>query len=627
MWGRELMQQMPRIAGNADPIHYSQMLPGVQTNGEYRGGINVQGCDNAHTMLSIGGVPIYNANHLLGIFSTFTPSHYPAMTLNKGVTTACHPARLGARLDMQLPYAPEQIESPSPNIKGELECGIISSQGTLHIQCDKNTLLTLSGRGAYLNLLYGKFLEVDGNAINYSFGDANLTLSHRRGHHTITFDSYYGTDIAGVETAKAVADFRCQWANNMQALHWNTEGEIQASTTLSHTGYNNDFRLNIYGDILRLPSSIDDYTLQTDITVGRWHTGAQASCYDIIEQHPAITNNYITPTTTVSSRQSALLTLYADYTLPLISSYLTLNTGLRPSLYVGSDHSTHLALDPHVSLNWRSGVYDCTISWAMRHQHLFFVGVTDIGLPTEFWLGATSNLPPQWAHGVTLSAGAWLHDRKWRIDIDGYYKRMLHQQEYAGSILDYLDSNYSPTQKLCPGAGYNYGGSIMLSHPIGPWIGWIAYSYTRATRKSDKIPTSKGHFPASHERPHELNAVVTYAIGSHWQLSTTGVLASGTPFTAPRHFYLLGASLISEYNEHNANRLPPYFRIDLSATYKWRRHHRLGQSVNVSLYNVTAHENALFYALCTHKNDNNFHYKPTSFFTRILPSISYSVLI
>ena len=35
------MNEMPKILGNADPIHYSQMLPGISTNGEYDAGIRV----------------------------------------------------------------------------------------------------------------------------------------------------------------------------------------------------------------------------------------------------------------------------------------------------------------------------------------------------------------------------------------------------------------------------------------------------------------------------------------------------------------------------------------------------------------------------------------------------------
>ena len=64
-----MMDDMPRILGNADPMHYAQLLPGIQTNSEYDAGLHVQGCDNAHNIISISGVPLYNVSHLLGFFS------------------------------------------------------------------------------------------------------------------------------------------------------------------------------------------------------------------------------------------------------------------------------------------------------------------------------------------------------------------------------------------------------------------------------------------------------------------------------------------------------------------------------------------------------------------------------
>ena len=82
-WDMKMLQTLPKIMGNADPVRYLQMMPGVQTCGEYRCGINVQGCDNGHNMVSIDGIPLYNVNNLLGFFSTFNSSHYTSMSLER----------------------------------------------------------------------------------------------------------------------------------------------------------------------------------------------------------------------------------------------------------------------------------------------------------------------------------------------------------------------------------------------------------------------------------------------------------------------------------------------------------------------------------------------------------------
>ena len=86
-----LMDEMPHILGNADPLHYAQLLPGVQTNSEYDAGLHIQGCDNSHNYVSLGGAPVYNAAHLLGFFSIFNAGHFTEMSLQKSPVSASFP--------------------------------------------------------------------------------------------------------------------------------------------------------------------------------------------------------------------------------------------------------------------------------------------------------------------------------------------------------------------------------------------------------------------------------------------------------------------------------------------------------------------------------------------------------
>jgi hypothetical protein len=56
-WSLSQLQLMPKLLGEADPLRYAQMLPGFQTNNEYHSGLVVQGCDNQHSVATVGGVP------------------------------------------------------------------------------------------------------------------------------------------------------------------------------------------------------------------------------------------------------------------------------------------------------------------------------------------------------------------------------------------------------------------------------------------------------------------------------------------------------------------------------------------------------------------------------------------
>ena len=48
-----LMNDLPHILGNADPMHYAQLMPGIQTASEYDAGLYIEGCDNQHNHVGI----------------------------------------------------------------------------------------------------------------------------------------------------------------------------------------------------------------------------------------------------------------------------------------------------------------------------------------------------------------------------------------------------------------------------------------------------------------------------------------------------------------------------------------------------------------------------------------------
>ena len=99
-WNMAMMNDMPKILGNADPMHYAQMLPGVQTCNEYDSGIHIYGCDQTHNLIGLNGIPIYNSGHLLGLFSIFNASHFDRLSMQKLPGDAMFPNRLGGMISM-----------------------------------------------------------------------------------------------------------------------------------------------------------------------------------------------------------------------------------------------------------------------------------------------------------------------------------------------------------------------------------------------------------------------------------------------------------------------------------------------------------------------------------------------
>ncbi len=618
VWNLKVMNELPKILGNADPIHYTQMLPHIQTNAEYRSGVNIQGCESSHSLLTIGGIPLYNVNHLLGFFSTFNAAHYPTLTLHKGVNDAVSANRLGGELTMNLPTAiPEKAN-------GEFSAGLISSQGTLRLPLGKRTALFTSLRGSYLNLLYGGWLKSDEMDIRYSFYDSNVTLLHRlNNRQTLTFDYYGGEDRGRFFEVDHAMNTRARWGNHLGAIHHhykNAEGmEVLNSLYLTH--YSNRFRLKMEGLWGKLPSSITDFGYKGRFRYGRWQAGVEAAGHWIVPQYSQVEGGAFTHTAPRIVQPAFETSLYLDYRHPL-STHLYTQVGLRMTGYGSKALETFFRADPSGSLTYDNLQTQVRLSYAQRHQFLFQTGFSDMGLPTEFWFPASRAYAPQRVHELTLSTSTYLLDRRYRLTVDGFYKRLAHQVEYTGSLLDVLSSDYQWANSLTAGRGENYGAAILLQKLSGKLTGWIGYTFTQAKRTFHTAQL-QGTYPANHERPHEVNAVATYALRKHWSFGATFVYASGTPFTAPVSLMWINGNLISQFGKHNANRLKPYCRLDLSANYKWQGKWIKEQGINLSIYNVTACENQLFYTIHYSHHDAYFNYAPQSFMLRVLPSVSY----
>jgi hypothetical protein len=298
-------------------------------------------------------------------------------------------------------------------------------------------------------------------------------------------------------------------------------------------------------------------------------------------------------------------------------------------------------ITPHLLLSGytEKGIYDCfnadpsvtfeynmyrkgklTLESGIRHQYLSQTGISNVGLPIEFWVAAGRYFKPQSSRFATLSYDLEFLQSKYAFSIQAYAKRLENQTEYTGFIYDLIARPYRLEDNLLICSGYNYGLNVMINKTRGRLTGWVSYSYGRALRRFSS-PQYPDEYPSSHERIHEIDAVASMKVGKRWSLGGTFVAASGTPFTAPQAFYVINGRLLSEYGQRNANRLKPYVRLDLSANYYFKKSKDRESGINISVYNVLMHSNDLFYRLKFY--ENKFGYRPFRFFGKMLPSINY----
>lgn len=618
IWNLTNINQLPQILGNADPIKYSQSLPGISTNNEYDCGIHIYGCDNSHNYISIADVPIYNSSHILGLFSTFNTSHFPKFSINKVATDSRFPNKLGGMISMQLPH------NIPDSLSADINIGMISSQGTIKLPIGKKSLVAISARACYINLLYGDALKFDESQLKYSFNDINATWLYKPNpNNTFIVSSFMNTDNVSLLEMNYLADLSLKWSNRMISAQW--EHRFQETKkikqSLYYTAYKNKFSLYQESLNLDLPSSISDLGYVATFSKRSFNAGGSAILHYITPQSPKITGSY---NATNRHNQQNLFTqeysIFADGLLP-ITSDLIANIGGRGSVYIDNNKNSFFSIAPSISLSLVKSRWDASFASSMRHQYIYQTGFSSMGFPTEFWMSCDNNFKPQSAINC-ITTFSYRISPSYHISTELYYKYLKNVIEYNGTVLDFIQSDYNLKNHLFQGSGYNYGFNVMLTKTRGKLTGWLSYNYGRAFRTFNDLRLN-GTFPANHERIHELNFVGTLNISSRWNIGASYIFASGTPFTAPEYFYIFSGNLITQYGEHNASRLKPYSRFDISINYKFHSHSN-ECGFNLSVYNLFATKNELFWQWDI-KEGNELSYKPLSIPFNIIPSLSFYI--
>ncbi len=92
--GMSTLKNMPSFLGEKDVMKSLMLLPGVQQGSEGNAGIFVRGGSPDQNLILLDDVPLYNASHLFGFVSVFTPEALQSVDFYKGA----FPVRFGGRL-------------------------------------------------------------------------------------------------------------------------------------------------------------------------------------------------------------------------------------------------------------------------------------------------------------------------------------------------------------------------------------------------------------------------------------------------------------------------------------------------------------------------------------------------
>ena len=165
---------------------------------------------------------------------------------------------------------------------------------------------------------------------------------------------------------------------------------------------------------------------------------------------------------------------------------------------------------------------------------------------------------------------------------------MQNQIDYKNGAQ--LIANENVESQLIFGKGRSYGLELYGKKNVGKLTGWVSYTLSRTERQFSGV-NNDDWYAANQDRTHNLSVVGIYKLNKKWTLSADFVYYTGNAVTWPDGKYEVNGQVAFQYNQRNASRMPPYNRLDFSATLQGKKTKRFDSNWNFSLYNVYGREN------------------------------------
>ena len=437
------IQNTPVIFGEADVLKAIQMLPGVQGGTEGSSGLYVRGGGPDENLILLDGVPIYNVDHMLGLFSVFQTEAVKKVTVYKG----SFPARYGGRVSSIV-----DIRTNDGNMKethGVVSIGAISDK--LHLEgpiLRDKLAYSVSARGMH-TVLYAPLIKLllKGDYANYYFYDLNGKLTWRPGDRDRFYlGIYHGRDRMVIKFKESdsplVDEYRAQsrtnigigWGNTVASLRWNHifSNRLFANTTLSYNRYQMLMEAGssetvidhgvktVSRFLLDYRSGIRDWSARMDFD----YTPSPSHLVKFGAEY--IHHTFIPERMSSLSQESGDNTLLRDTTLHFtdpkriyrghdlsvyaeddwsIGERLTVNPGVHVSLF-STEGRNYFSVQPRVSAKLLFGAgFSAKAGYARMAQYVHLLSSSEISLPVDLWVPITREIRP--VTSDQLSAGIY----------------------------------------------------------------------------------------------------------------------------------------------------------------------------------------------------------------------------
>ncbi len=616
------VENLPGVLGEPDILRAIQNMPGVQSGNLGTTGLFVRGADPGQSLILLDGVPLYNINHLYGIYSVFNGDALNSAVLYKGG----FPARYGGRSSAILDVTMREGRSDKIGIQGSL--GILASHILIEGPLIKNKLTFLvSARRTYFDLFSNAILKHKypdpKNRVytGYHFYDATCKINYRFNDQHRIFASFYGgndflynNEYKNNDTVNDNFTSELKWGNATGTIRYNYTAKnglfLNAQVYSTHYFYSqvadhtniypeeniytrvnkDNFKSNIrdYGALLFVNKAFNNHDVQAGFSAVQHNFKPSDGTISRFDGYsPPYDTSFTQGTFNITD-----LNAYAEDKIKLGEKF-TATFGLR--LVLNDTKEKNLQAEPRIQLQLlATDNLSFKTGYARVTQNSFLISTNSMISPADLWVFKTQNMKPLIGNQVDFGVTTSLFNEI-KMTFETYYKKLDNVPGVLeGKKIDRLD-NWETN--IVQGQGEAYGFESMIERRYGKINGFIGYTLAYSNRQFKELNNGRP-YRFKYDRRHNISVVVSYKLTRRLEVNAVWNFASGSLVSLYTQKYKSSADYYDTDLDHlypggtrlyaaskNNYELPPFHQLDLGFTFT-KQKKRGTIKWNYGIYNV-----------------------------------------